>query len=84
MSVRTGVVIHEYTYRKLLVGVLLLLHFYTSCIARIQAWKLGEIKSPSQQNYGGRSFLSYTSGHVLDEKARVHVYSGTSNSGPPQ
>ena len=71
MSVRTGVVIHEYTYRKLLVGVLLLLHFYTSCIARIQAakaWKLGDIKSPSQQNYGGRSFLSYTLGHVLDEK----------------
>ena len=73
MSVRTGVVIHEYTYRKLLVGVLLLFHFYTSCIARIQAAKLGIRNiSPSQHNYGGRSFLSYTSGHVLGEK-HVHM-----------
>ena len=63
MSVRTGVVIHEYTYRKLLAGVLLLLHELYSKNSSSQAWKLGDIKSPSQQNHGGRSFLSYTSGH---------------------
>ena len=73
MSVRTGVAIHEYTYRKLLVGVLLLLHELYSKNSSSQAWKLGDIKSPSQQNYGGRSFLSYTLGHVLDEKARVYM-----------
>ena len=66
-----------YTRVYIQVGVLLLLHFYMSCIARTQVAKLGslEIKSPSQQNYGGRSFLSYTLGHVLDEKARVYVLS---------
>ena len=75
MSVRTGVVIHEYTYRKLLVGVLLLLHELYSKNSSSQAWKLGDMKLPSQQNDGGRSFLLYipTSaiytylGHVLGE-----------------
>ena len=53
LSVRTGVVIHEYTYKKLLVGVLLLVHELYSKNLSSQAWKLGDIKSPSQQNDGG-------------------------------
>ena len=67
MSVRTGVVIHEYTYRKLLVGVLLLLHELYSKNPSSQAWKLGDTKSPNQQNDGGRSFPSYIPRHVLGE-----------------
>ena len=60
MSVGTGVVIHEYTYRKLLVGVLLLLHELYSKNSSSQAWSLEiRIKSASQQNDGEWSFTSY-------------------------
>ena len=44
---------NEYTYKKLLVGVLLLVHELYSKNLSSQAWKLGDIKSPSQQNDGG-------------------------------
>ena len=71
MSVRTGVVIHKYTYTGRCTTTFALLHELYSKNSSSQTWKLGDIKSPSQQIYGGRSFLSYTSGHVLDEK---HVY----------
>ena len=59
MSVRTGVVTHGYTCKRLLVGVLLLLHELYSKNSSSEALKLGDIKSPIQQNDGGRSFLSY-------------------------
>ena len=59
---RVSVVIYEYTYRKLLVGVLLLLHELYSKNSSSQAWKLGDIKLLSQQNNGGG--------------ASCHIYTG--------